>query len=174
MAESVLCIVENDDQAESIVQELQDIGFSNDDISVIFPDRGQTKGFAHENRTKAPEGAVIGAGSGGVIGGAIGLLAGLGTLAIPGLGPLIAAGPIMAALSGTAVGATVGGITGALIGLGVPEYEAKLYEDQVKGGNILIAASSESKDKIKQGEQVMKEQAASDVHRITQSSAPRR
>src|SRR4029079_13905301 len=109
---------------------------SNNDISVLLPDKTGTRDFAHEQHTKAPEGAAVGAGSGAVLGGALGWLVGIGALAIPGLGPFIAAGPIMPALSGAAVGGTVGGLTGALLGMGVPELEAKRYEDRVKNGNI--------------------------------------
>src|SRR5580704_2726791 len=121
---SVFCIATSRAQAEEIVEELKDAGFSNNDVSVLFPDKGTTRDFAHEKHTKAPEGIATGAGTGGVVGGALGWLAGIGALAIPGAGPFIAAGPILAALSGAAVGATVGGIAGGLIGLGIPEIEA--------------------------------------------------
>ncbi|MDB5213011.1 MAG: hypothetical protein JWO86_938, partial [Myxococcaceae bacterium] len=139
MKKAVLCIVQRQDQAEAIVSQLQNVGFTPNDISVLFPDKQGTKDFAHEHSTKAPEGAVAGAGTGGVLGGTLGLLAGIGALAIPGLGPFIAAGPLMAALSGAAIGAGVGGLTGALIGMGIPEIEARKYEGKVKGGNLLIA-----------------------------------
>jgi len=124
MAKSVFCIVPSYGQATKIVGQLEAAGFSPNDISVLMPDRSGTRDFAHEHNTKAPEGAVAGAGTGGVLGGTVGLLAGIGALAIPGVGPFLAAGPIMAALSGAAVGATVGGIAGALVGLGIPEDEA--------------------------------------------------
>src|SRR6185503_9448246 len=117
----------------------QSVGFTPNDVSVLFPDKQGTKDFAHEHNTKAPEGAVAGAGTGGVLGGTVGLLAGIGALAIPGVGPFLAAGPIMAALSGAAVGATVGGIAGALVGLGIPEFEAKRYAGKVQGGNVLVS-----------------------------------
>ena len=146
MKRSVMCIVQNQTQANSIVGNLQSAGFSNSDISVLFPDRQGSKDFAHEHNTKAPEGAVAGVGAGGVLGGTIGLLAGIGALAIPGLGPFIAAGPLLAALSGAAAGATVGGITGALIGLGIPEIEAKRYEGKIKSGNILISVHTAKSD----------------------------
>src|SRR5512142_84401 len=121
MKKAIMCIARSQTQADSIVENLQRAGFSGNDISVLFPDKQGTKDFAHEHNTKAPEGAVAGAGTGGVLGGTIGLLAGIGALAIPGLGPFIAAGPLMAALSGAALGAGVGGLTGALIGMGIPE-----------------------------------------------------
>src|ERR1700689_531797 len=125
---SVICIAKSESQAIGIVDKLKVANFSNNDISVLFPDKGGTKDFAHEQHTKAPEGATTGGVTGGVLGGALGWLVGIGALAIPGVGPFIAAGPIMAALAGAAVGGTVGGITGALIGMGIPEFEAKQYE----------------------------------------------
>src|SRR6266850_5159110 len=132
---SVFCLARDERQACAIVEELQSAGFSNNDISVLLPDRAGTRDFAHEKGTKAPEGAVAGATTGGLLGGALGWLEGIGALAIPGVGPFIAAGPIMAALSGAAVGATVGGLTGALVGMGIPEFEAKRYEGRIKEGN---------------------------------------
>ena len=126
--QSLVGIVHTRVEAENLVDALKLDGITDNQISVLFPDKEGTKDFAHDNSTKAPEGAVTGATTGGVIGGTLGLLAGIGALAIPGVGPLIAAGPIMATLSGAAVGATAGGVTGALIGLGIPEYEAKMYE----------------------------------------------
>src|ERR687897_1253034 len=142
MAKAVFGLVDNEVQAERIVDSLKESGFSNNDISVLFPDKSGTRDFAHEQHTKAPEGAAAGAGTGGVVGGVLGWLVGIGSLAIPGVGPFIAAGPIVAALAGAGVGAAVGGISGALIGMGMPEYEAKLYEDKIKQGNILIAVHS--------------------------------
>src|SRR5580692_10318595 len=131
---SVICIARTESQAVSIVDELKSANFSNNDISVLFPDKTGSKDFAHEQHTKAPEGATTGGVTGGVLGGAFGWLVGIGALAIPGVGPFIAAGPIMAALGGAAVGGAVGGIAGALIGLGIPEYEAKRYEGKIKSG----------------------------------------
>src|SRR5262245_52883329 len=139
MAKAVFGIAPSESQAVVIVERLRAAGFSNNDISVLFPARTGTKEFAHEQHTKAPEGAATGAGTGGVLGGALGWLVGIGALAIPGLGPFIAAGPIMAALSGAAAGAALGGLAGALIGLGIPEYEAKRYEGKIKEGNVLIS-----------------------------------
>src|ERR1019366_3674046 len=129
---SVFCIATSRGQADQIVDHLKSASFSNNDISVLFPDKGTTHDFAHEKHTKAPEGTATGAGTGGVVGGALGWIVGIGALAIPGVGPFIAAGPIMAALSGAAIGAVAGGIAGGLIGLGIPELEAKRYEGKVK------------------------------------------
>src|SRR6185436_15844063 len=128
---AVFCIAKTENQACQIVDNLKMAGFSNNDISVLFPDKGGSRDFAHEKATKAPEGATAGAVSGGAIGGALGWLVGIGSLAIPGVGPFIAAGPIMAALGGAAVGAATGGLAGTLIGFGMPEYEAKRYENRV-------------------------------------------
>src|SRR6476620_10607602 len=139
MAKAVFGIAKSESQAIAIADQLRAAGFSENDISVLFPDKKGTKDFAHEQHTKAPEGAATGAGTGGLLGGALGWLAGIGALAIPGVGPFIAAGPIVAALAGAGVGAAVGGLTGALIGLGIPEYEAKQYEGKIKQGNILIS-----------------------------------
>ncbi|MBY0358318.1 MAG: hypothetical protein K2W82_09990 [Candidatus Obscuribacterales bacterium] len=164
MTHSVVGIVHNAVQAENMVVSLQSASFANSEISVLFPDKEGTKDFAHANSTKAPEGAIAGASTGGVIGGALGLLAGIGALAIPGVGPLIAAGPIMAALSGAAVGATVLGVTGALVGMGMPEYEAKVYEGKIRDGNILVAIHSADKDRLKLAERIFKENNATDIH----------
>jgi|SRR5580692_2844925 hypothetical protein len=126
MKKAVIGIIETQAQAETVVRQLQTAGFSAKDISALFPDNKGTKAFAHEQHTKAPEGAAAGAGAGGIVGGTLGVLAGIGALAIPGLGPFIAAGPIMAGLSGIAAGAAVGGFTGALVGMGIPESEVKI------------------------------------------------
>jgi hypothetical protein len=163
MPKAVFCIANSEFQAESIVNELKLAGFSDSDISVLFPDKTGTKDFAHEHNTKAPEGATTGAGTGGVLGGALGWLAGIGVLAIPGAGPFIAAGPIMAALSGAAVGAAVGGIAGALIGMGIPEYEAKRYEGKIKAGNILISVHSENNEETRQAKQIFEQAGAQDI-----------
>src|SRR5580704_174170 len=163
MKKAVMCIVQNRSAAEIIVSRLQSAGFSNNDISVLFPNKDGTKDFAHEHNTKAPEGAIAGAGTGGVLGGTVGLLAGIGALAIPGLGPFIAAGPLMAALSGAAAGAAVGGITGALVGMGIPEIEAKRYEGKIKGGNLLISVHTESSDERTRAENIFKAAKADDI-----------
>jgi uncharacterized membrane protein len=154
MANSVFCLANSETQANEIVDRLKNSGFSSNDISVLFPDKTGTKDFAHEKNTKAPEGATTGAGVGGVLGGTLGWLAGIGSLAIPGLGPFIAAGPIMAALSGAAVGAAAGGLTGALVGMGIPEYEAKRYESKIKEGNILISVHSEDRDEVRRAKEI--------------------
>jgi hypothetical protein len=162
MSKAVFCIV-NVSKAERIVDRLKVAGFSNNDISVIMADKSGTRDFAHEHNTKAPEGAATGAGTGAVVGGALGWLAGIGTLAIPGLGPFIAAGPIMAALSGAAVGGSVGGLTGALIGMGIPEFEAKQYEGKVKGGNALISVHSENSKETDRAKKIFEAEGAEDI-----------
>ena len=144
MKKAVFCIAKTQTQAEAIVDQLKMEGFSSNDISVLFPDKSTTKDFAHEQHTKAPEGATTGGTVGLGVGAVLGWLAGIGSLAIPGVGPFIAAGPIMGALGGAAVGGATGGIIGALVGLGIPEYEAKRYEGKVKGGNILISVHTDN------------------------------
>ncbi len=171
MKRSTLCLIDTETQADTIVERLRNAGFSDNDISVLFPDKGSTRDFAHKNETKMPEGATVGATTGGVVGGTIGLLAGIGALAIPGLGPFIAAGPIIAALSGGAIGAGVGGLTGGLIGLGIPEYEAKRYEGKVKEGGILISVHSESKDETESAKSIFKEEGAHDISSTGESNA---
>jgi len=162
MSKAVFCIV-NISKAERIVDRLKVAGFSNNDISVIMADKTGTRDFAHEHKTKAPEGAATGASTGAVLGGALGWLAGIGTLAIPGVGPLIAAGPIMAALSGAAVGGSVGGLTGALIGMGIPEFEAKRYEGKVKGGSALISVHSENSQETDRAKKIFEAEGAEDI-----------
>jgi hypothetical protein len=171
---AVFCIATQRRQAELIVENLGDVGFSHNDISVLFPDKETTRDFAHEKNTKAPEGIATGAGTGGVVGGAFGWLAGIGALTIPGVGPLIAAGPILAALSGVAVGAAVGGIAGGLIGLGFPEIEARRYEGKIKAGNILISVHTESSEQIKAAEEIFKAADAQDICTMGESAAPRK
>jgi len=170
---SVFCIATSRNQAEQIVQQLKSANFSNNDISVLFPDKGTTRDVAHEKNTKAPEGAAAGAGTGGVVGGVLGWIAGIGALAIPGVGPFIAAGPIMAALSGAAIGAAAGGLTGGLIGLGIPELEAKRYEGKVKEGNLLISVHTESSDEIKRAKEIFTRAGAQDICTTGESSAPK-
>ena len=173
MNKVVIGIVDTTAGAEGIVTQLERSGFHTSDISVLFPDRSGSRDFAYEKNTKAPEGAVAGAGTGGVVGGALGLLAGVGALAIPGLGPFIAAGPILAALSGAAAGAAVGGVAGALIGLGIPEIEAKQYEGKLKTGNILVAVHVETSDARRSAEAVLRAQGAHDVSSTAEAGVPR-
>ncbi len=160
---AVFCIADTEERATHIVEAARDAGFSNDDISVLFPDTETTRAFAHEKHTKAPEGATTGAVTGGVLGGVAGWLVGLGTLAIPGLGPFVAAGPIMSALAGVAAGATAGGLAGLLIGLGVPEYEAKRYENRIRGGNILISVHTEDGNEVSRAKDLFKREGAEDI-----------
>lgn len=163
MAQAVFCLARTEAQAIRIVDQLKAAGFSHNDISVLFPDKAGTRDFAHEQHTKAPEGAAAGAGTGGVLGGTLGWLVGIGALAIPGLGPFIAAGPIMAALSGAAAGAALGGLTGALIGLGIPEYEAKRYEGKVKEGHLLISVHTENSTERARARQIFEQEGAEDI-----------
>jgi hypothetical protein len=163
MAQAVFCLAKTEAQAISIVDQLKAAGFSANDISVLLPDTSGTKDFAHEHHTKAPEGAAAGAGTGGIVGGALGWLVGIGALAIPGLGPFIAAGPIMAALSGAAAGAALGGVTGALIGLGIPEYEAKRYEGKIKEGNVLISVHAEDRTERARAKRIFEQAGAEDI-----------
>ena len=156
---------------ENGVDALKAAGFSNRDISVLFPESSGSKDFAHEKNTKAPEGATTGAGTGSVLGGAMGWLLGIGALAIPGLGPFIAAGPIMAALAGAGVGGTVGGIAGALIGMGIPEYEAKRYEGRVKDGGILLSVHSDSSEWTKRAKEVLERTGAQDISSSSEASS---
>lgn len=150
---------------------LQDAGFRSEDISVLFPDNDGTKEFAHEKNTKAPEGATAGASSGAVIGGTLGLLAGIGALAIPGVGPFIAAGPIMAALAGAGAGGVVGGIAGALIGLGIPEYEAKRYEGHIKKGGILTSVHCDNSEWTSRARKILEAAGAKDVSSTHEAKA---
>src|SRR3954452_22220602 len=145
------------------VDELKSAGFRNTDISVLFPESAGTRDFAHEKGTEAPEGATTGAGTGVILGSALGWLVGIGALAIPGVGPFIAAGPVMTALAGAGVAGTVGGITGALIGLGIPEYEAKRYEGQLKDGGILLSVHSDTSDATKRAKEILKRTGAQDI-----------
>jgi hypothetical protein len=145
------------------VEALKAGGFSNNDVSALFPENKGTKDFAHEKSTKAPEGASTGAGTGALLGGGLGWLVGIGALAIPGLGPFIAAGPIVAALAGAGVGGAVGGLTGALIGMGIPEYEAKRYEGRVKDGGILLSVHSDSSDETKRAKEILERTGAQDI-----------
>jgi len=156
---------------EEAVDALREAGFRNTDISVLFPENEGSKDFAHEKSTKAPEGVAAGASSGAVIGGALGWLAGIGALAIPGLGPLIAAGPIVAMLAGLGAGATVGGLTGALVGLGIPEYEAKRYEGRVKHGGILLSVHCDDTEWTKKAKQILEHTGGEDIASTGEAAA---
>jgi len=149
--------------AEIGVDRLVAAGFSNQDVSVLMPDSYSSKEFAHVKNTKAPEGTAVGVTTGGLVGGTLGLLAGIGALAIPGVGPLIAAGPIMASLAGLGVGGAVGGIVGALAGMGVPEYEAKRYEGRVKDGGVLLSVHCDTSGEIQRAKEILKETGAEDI-----------
>lgn len=156
---------------ESGIEALQATGFRYTDVSVLFPENEGTRAFAHEKGTKAPEGATAGAGTGAVVGGGLGWLVGIGALAIPGLGPFIAAGPIMAALAGVGVGGAIGGLTGALVGMGIPEYEAKRYEGRVKNGGILLSVHSDSSDWTSKAKKILEATGAQDVSSTAEASS---
>ena len=156
--------------ADSATDQLVRSGFPAADVSALLPENLGSKPIGTEKATKAPEGAAAGAGSGAVLGGTLGLLAGIGALAIPGVGPLIAAGPIMAALAGMGVGGAVGGFTGALIGLGIPEYEAKRYEGRLQKGAILLSVHCDTSDEIKRAKEIMKNSGAEDISSTGESS----
>ena len=150
-------------QAERAVDALVADNFSNSDVSVLMPDSQSTKDFAHEKNTKAPEGTTTGVAAGGTIGGTLGLLAGIGALAIPGVGPFIAAGPIMGALAGLGVGGAFGGLVGALVGLGIPEYEAKRYEGRLKDGGVLLSVHCDTSEEITRAKEILKRTGANDI-----------
>jgi len=156
-------IYANREMAEGSVDRLVAAGFRNEDISVLLQDNVGTKDFAHEKHTKAPEGATTGAVAGGLIGGTLGVLAGIGLLAVPGLGPLVAAGPIIAALTGVGSGGVVGGVIGALVGMGIPEYEAKRYEGRIKAGGILLSVHCDNSDWTAKAKQVLHDTGAEDI-----------
>src|SRR5688572_4047978 len=164
-------IYTNRNAVENAVDELKAAGYRNTDISVLFPESTGTKDFAHEKHTKAPEGATAGAGTGAVVGGTLGWLAGIGALAIPGLGPFIAAGPIMAALAGAGVGGTLGGVVGALVGMGIPEYEAKRYEGRIKSGGILLSVHCDNSEWTKRAKEILERTGAEDVSSAGESDA---
>jgi hypothetical protein len=163
MAHAIFCTVKTSFEASDVVEHLKAAGFTANDISVLMPDNLGSKDFAIENETKTPEGATLGASTGAVLGGSLGWLAGIGALAIPGVGPLIAAGPIMAALTGVALGGAVGGISGALIGMGIPEYEAKRFEGKLKGGRCLISVHSENSAETENAKRIFENAGAEDI-----------
>ena len=168
---AVFGIYANQAAVEAAVDGLRNAGFRNTDISVLFPDNQGTKDFAIHKDTKAPEGAAAGGLTGGVIGGALGWLAGIGALAIPGIGPLIAAGPIMGALAGVGVGGTIGGIAGALVGMGIPEYEAKRYEGRIRKGGILLSVHCDNDDWSKRAKSLLEHTGAEDVSSAAEAKA---
>jgi len=172
MSTSVYCLANSDVHANAIVNVLKREGFRVDDISVLFPDLASTRDFAHEKHTKAPEGAATGGATGGVLGGALGWMAGIGLLAIPGIGPFIAAGPILAGLSGAAIGAAVGGLTGGLIGMGMPEYEAKRYEGKIREGRVLISVHADNSEWASKVKTIFKDAQAEDIGSSGEASAP--
>src|SRR6478736_6326341 len=168
---AVYGLYRNRAQVESAVDALVDNGFRSEDISVLMPENIGTKDFAAEKNTKAPEGATAGAGTGAVLGGTLGLLAGIGALAIPGVGPLIAAGPIMAALAGIGVGGAVGGFTGAMIGMGIPEYEAKRYEGRLQKGGILLSVHCDTSEEIDRAKEILERTGGEDISSTGESSS---
>ena len=168
---SVFGIYRDEVHAAAAIDSLLQAGFRSEDVSVLLPDNEGTKDFAHEKHTKVPEGTAGGTVAGGVIGGVIGGLAGIGTLAIPGLGPFIAAGPIMAALAGMGVGGTVGWIVGALIGMGIPEYEAKRYEGRIKEGLVLASVHCDNSDWVSRAKEILKTTGAEDIASAGESGA---
>ena len=151
------------ERAEHAVDELVNGGFSESDVSVLMADNQASKDFAHQKQTKAPEGTTTGVAAGGALGGTLGLLAGIGALAIPGVGPFIAAGPIMGALAGLGVGGAVGGLVGALVGMGIPEYEAKRYEGRLKDGGVLLSVHCDTSDEITRAKDILERTGANDI-----------
>lgn len=172
MKKSIFGILHAREEAESIIERLKNAGFTSNDISMLFADTAGSKDFAHEHSTKAPEGTSTGGATGFVVGGVLGWLAGIGSLAIPGLGPFIAAGPIMAALSGAAVGTAIGGIAGALIGMGIPEYEARRYESKVREGNILVSVHAENHEMAERARDILKAFHAADIASGSEAAVP--
>jgi len=167
---AVFGIYRTPDDAERAVDALLGNGFSSGAISVLLPDNESTRAFAHHKETKAPEGTTAGVTTGGVIGGALGVLVGIGALAIPGVGPLIAAGPIVAGLAGLGVGGAVGGLVGALIGMGIPEYEAKRYEGRVKDGGTLLSVHCDTSDQVSRAKDLLKSSGAQDISSTSEAS----
>jgi len=172
MKNAVYCIVPDRTQAERIVESLRGAGFASGDISVLLPDKSGTRDFAHEQNTKMPEGATTGGVAGMGVGAVLGWLAGIGTLAIPGVGPFIAAGPIMAALGGAAVVGAAGGIIGGLVGMGIPEYEAKLYDGKIRGGSALISVHTSNSDQVKSAKDIFEREGGEDVHSTSEANVP--
>jgi hypothetical protein len=168
---AVFGIYRTREETEISIDELMSHGFRNEDISILVPDNEGTKEFAHEKHTKAPEGVTTGAGAGAVVGGTLGLLAGIGALAIPGLGPFIAAGPIVAALAGVGAGGVVGGFIGALVGMGIPEYEAKRYEGMIREGGILLSVHCDNSDWVQRAKDILERTGANDIASAGEAAA---
>jgi len=168
---SVFGIYGSRESVERAIDTFLTSGFGTSDVSVLLPENLGSKPIATHKETQAPEGATAGGGAGAVIGGTLGLLAGIGALAIPGVGPFIAAGPIMAALAGIGVGGAVGGFAGALIGMGIPEYEAKRYEGRIQKGGILLSVHCDTSDQVKRGKEIMKNTGAEDISSTGESSS---
>jgi len=173
MSTSVFGIVTSEVHLRDVITRLDQAGFRREDRSVVLPDKNTPHPLGHENSTKAPEGAVTGGLTGAGVGGIVGLLAGLGALAIPGVGPLIAAGPLLALLSGAAVGAAAGSLTGSLIGMGIPEYEAKRYEGHLKEGNILIAVHADNAEWAAKARKLLSDAEVMDISTSTDTAAER-
>jgi hypothetical protein len=170
---AVFGIYQSAEQAERAVDAIIAAGYASTAISVLLPDSRSTRDFAHEKATKAPEGTAAGVTAGGVIGGTLGVLAGVGALAIPGVGPLIAAGPIMAGLAGLGVGGALGGLVGALIGMGIPEYEAKRYEGLVKNGGTLLSIHCDTAEQVARAKDLLKGTGATDIASTSESAGER-
>lgn len=168
---AVFGLFENKANVENAVDKLKAHGFRNSDVSVLMPTAQSSKDFAHEKATKAPEGTATGAAGGAVLGGALGWLAGIGALAIPGVGPFVAAGPIMAAIAGAGAGGAIGGIGGALIGMGIPEYEAKRYESFIREGGILLSVHVDDREWNKKASEILKECGAKDISTVGEEKA---
>jgi hypothetical protein len=172
MKRVVMGIVDTPAQAELTVERLRAVGFDSGDVSVLFPDRQGARDLAFEHHTKAPEGALAGAGLGSVLGGILGIAAGVGVLVVPGFGALVAAGPLLAALSGMATGGMIAGAIGAVLGARVPEIEAKLYDGKSTLGTILVAVHTETKVAAHRAREVLRSVAATDVSATTEAAVP--
>jgi len=170
---AVFGIYATPEQAERGVNALVGDGFGSQDVSALMPDTESTRAFAHRKETKAPEGATAGATAGGVLGGAIGVLLGLGSLAIPGIGPLIAAGPLVAGLAGLGAGGAVGGLLGGLVGMGIPEYEAKRYEGRVRNGGVLLSVHAETDGEVLRAKELLRETGATDIATVGEAAVAR-
>jgi hypothetical protein len=156
---------------DNAINALRAAGFRNSDVSAILPDRDlTTRDLAHEVHSKAPEGAATGGGAGAAVGGVLGWLVGVGALAIPGIGPLVAAGPIVAALAGAGALGAAGGLVGGLVGAGIPEIEAKRYAGRIREGGLLISVHCDDKDWAERAREVLKATGGHDI--VSTSEAP--